>query len=272
MAAAVRSFPWARALLVGSLAGAAALIIATLQGHSPSSWWSVGVLFAIIAVIALGIFFAQLGLFARPIVAADAGAAGDRLALTFDDGPEPGSTEAVLDLLQARGQRATFFVIGSRAEAQPALLKRIVGDGHALGNHSFAHRHATPFLAPAALADELARVERLFAEVRPAGAAPGRWFRPPVGIISPRVAAAARLARMELVSWTASARDGTRRATVDGALRRLRPHLRAGAILVLHDGAERGDRRPIAPAVLGPLLDELDARGLRSVTLDELLG
>jgi peptidoglycan/xylan/chitin deacetylase (PgdA/CDA1 family) len=272
MAAAVRSFPWARALLAGAFVAAAAIVIATLQGRAPSTWWSAALLLAITAILTLGILFAQLGLFARPIVAAEASTAGGRLALTFDDGPEAGSTEAVLDLLSARGQRATFFVIGARAEAQRPLLERIVRDGHALGNHSFAHRHSTPFLAPAALADELARAERLFAEVRPSGAPRGRWFRPPVGIISPRVAAAARLAGLELVSWTASARDGTHRATVETALRRLRPHLRAGAILVLHDGAERGDRRPIAPAVLGPLLDELDARGLRSVTLDELLG
>jgi peptidoglycan/xylan/chitin deacetylase (PgdA/CDA1 family) len=88
------------------------------------------------------------------------------------------------------------------------------------------------------------------------------------------VARAARDAGLELVGWTASARDGTGRATVEGALARLEPALRPGAILVLHDAAERPEQRaraPIALQVLGPLLDRLEARGLRSVTLDELL-
>ena len=235
-------------------------------------WWVLATLLAILGTITLGIFYAQLGLFARPIVGADASASGDRLALTFDDGPEPGATEAVLELLRARGHRATFFVIGRRADAAQGLLAKITADGHAIANHSYAHRHTTPFLSPRALAAELRQAEALLASARPSGAAQGRWFRPPIGIVSPRVAAAAKLAGMELMSWTATARDGTRRATVDSALARLRGHLRPGAILVLHDGAERGDRAPIAPAVLARLLDELDAKKLRSVTLDELLG
>ena len=271
MAAPVRAFPSARLALLAWLGGAAALAGRAALGHPPAPWAAAALAFAIVGTVTLGIFFAQLGLFARPIVAADRAAAGDRLALTFDDGPEPGSTDEILALLAARGHRATFFVIGRRAEAAKALLGRIAAGGHGLANHSFAHRHDTPFAAPAVLADELGRAEALLDEVRPTGAARGRWFRAPVGIISPRVAAAAARAGMDLVSWTASARDGTRRTTVEAALGRLRPHLRPGAILVLHDGAERGDRTPIAPAVLARLLDELDARKLRSVTLDELL-
>jgi peptidoglycan/xylan/chitin deacetylase (PgdA/CDA1 family) len=245
---------------------------AALFGWAPSAWIAVGLLVAILGTVTLGVFVAQLGLFARPIVAAEASESGTRLALTFDDGPEPGATNAVLDLLDARGHRGTFFVIGRRADATPDLLKEITRRGHAVANHSYAHSHATPFLRPLALAEELRRAEAVLDEVRPATALRGRWFRAPVGIISPRVARAATLVGMDLVSWTASARDGTARATVESGLARLRPHLRPGAILVLHDGAERGDRAPIAPALLARVLDELDARGLRSVTLDELLG
>jgi peptidoglycan/xylan/chitin deacetylase (PgdA/CDA1 family) len=271
MAAPVRAFPTARLLLGAAIVCALVLVALAATGQAPSVWWGLGLLFVFVSIINAGVFVAQLGLFARPIVAADAVASGDRLALTFDDGPQPGATERVLDLLAARGHRATFFVIGARAEAQPVLLGRIVKEGHAIGNHSFAHRHTTPFLRPRVLAEELGRAEALFASVRPAGAPRGRWFRPPIGIVSPRVAKAALLAQVEMVSWTASAKDGIKSATVEGALSRLRPHLRPGAILVLHDGAERGDREPIAPAVLARLLDELDEKKLRSVTLDELL-
>jgi peptidoglycan/xylan/chitin deacetylase (PgdA/CDA1 family) len=99
---------------------------------------------------------------------------------------------------------------------------------------------------------------------------PPRWFRPPAGVISPRVASAARRLGLELVLWTATARDGVL-TTPKRALARLVRALRPGAILVLHDGSQRPDRAPIAAAVLEPLCDALDARGLRSVTLDELL-
>jgi peptidoglycan/xylan/chitin deacetylase (PgdA/CDA1 family) len=266
-----RAFPWARLALGVGLLGGAGIVVATLAGAPPGPWWIAAALAWIVATLTLGIFFAQLGLFARPIVAVAAASAGDRLALTFDDGPSTGSTDEVLALLAERGHHATFFVIGTHAERERALLDRIVAAGHAIANHSFEHRHTTPFLAPEVLAEDLRRAERLLDDAR-GTTKRGRWFRAPVGIVSPRVAAAAKLASLELVSWTKSARDGTRRATVEDALARLRPHLRPGAILVLHDGAERNDRAPIAPAVLRRLLDELDAKKLRSVTLDELVG
>ena len=270
MSAPVRAFPSAKIALFVCLAGECALLGGSLRG-SVSVGWAVLLLVAILGIVALGIFFAQLGLFARPIVGADEAQSGDRLALTFDDGPDEQATRQILDLLDEAGQRATFFVIGHKAGAAPTLLREIASRGHGLANHSFAHQHTTPFLAPHVLAEELARAEAVLIAARTDGAAAGRWFRAPVGIISPRVAQAARIAGLTLVSWTASARDGTAHATVDSALGRLRGSLRAGAILVLHDGAERGDRTPIAPRVLEKLLGEMKARGLRSVTLDELL-
>jgi peptidoglycan/xylan/chitin deacetylase (PgdA/CDA1 family) len=262
----MRAFPWARVMLLALLTAVVAWALA-LANDAVSAWWGAAFLVGVVGTITLGVFFAQLGLFARPIVAA--ADAGDKLALTFDDGPQPGTTDEILSTLAARGHHATFFVIGQRAEASPEIMSRIVAGGHALGNHSYAHSHATPFLRPSALADELRRAERVLDAAR--GDQKGvRWFRPPIGVVSPRVARATRFAGLEMVSWTASARDGTARATVDSAMARLRPHLKPGAILVLHDGAE-DDRKPIAPELLARLLDELEAKQLRSVTLDELL-
>lgn len=65
--------------------------------------------------------------------------AGRRVALTFDDGPDPQRTPAVLDLLARQGVRATFFVVGARAEAHPELVRRMVAEGHVVGNHSYTH-------------------------------------------------------------------------------------------------------------------------------------
>jgi peptidoglycan/xylan/chitin deacetylase (PgdA/CDA1 family) len=252
----VRGFPWARALFAIAVVGAA------FAWWLP--WWALALDFALLLVsVGAGVFLQGAGLFARPILAVSAERAPGKLALTFDDGPDPVHTRKVMDALEAGGHRGTFFVIGRRAAEQRALLDEMRARGHALGNHSWHHAHTTPFLPPQKLAEDLERAQELLGSPR--------WFRPPVGILSPRVVAAAKLAKVELVGWSANARDGVT-ATVDAAAARLLPELKPGAILVLHDAAERGDRVPIAAEVLQKILSEMSARGLRSVTLDELLG
>jgi peptidoglycan/xylan/chitin deacetylase (PgdA/CDA1 family) len=270
----VRASRWVLAPFVAGLVGAVWLVGETVVGRAPPWWAIAAVAIVFLGAIALGLF-TQAGLFARPIVRAAAEGAGDRLALTFDDGPDPEATRAVLDLLDARGMRATFFVIGRRAAEARDVVEEIVRRGHAVANHSFSHAHALPAWSSRRIARDLTHAEALLDEIRRAAGVAGvgrRWMRAPVGIVSPPVAEAARIAGLELVGWSATARDGVARTTVAAAHARLRAALAPGAILVLHDGAERGDRRPIAPAVLARLLDDMAARGLRSVTLDELLG
>jgi peptidoglycan/xylan/chitin deacetylase (PgdA/CDA1 family) len=257
----LRGFPWARWLFASSL-----VMTAIALAHEVPWWWLAASAALWLVSVGAGIFINGAGLFARPILAADPARAAGRIALTFDDGPHPEHTRRVMDLLEQHGHRGTFFVIGARAASEPELLAEMVRRGHQLANHSYHHAHTTPFLPPARLADELAQAQAVLAR---AGAAP-RWFRPPVGILSPRVVEAARRARLELVGWTATARDGVR-TTVEEAAARLLRALRPGAILVLHDAAERGGRAPIAAEVLARICDELAARKLRSVTLDELL-
>jgi peptidoglycan/xylan/chitin deacetylase (PgdA/CDA1 family) len=245
-----RAFPWARITFVAAIAVA---------------WWNPLLAAALLAIsVGAGVFWQRAGLFARPILGVEPARAGDRLALTFDDGPHPVHTRTVLDLLEARGHRATFFVIGKKAEASPELLAEITRRGHALGNHSYSHAHTIPFFSVAKLTQDLERAQSLLGR-------PPRWFRAPAGVLSPRVVAAAERAKLTLVGWTATARDGIAGTTVEQAVARLEPSLRPGAILTLHDAAERDGRAPIAPEVLARVLDALERRRLRSVTLDELL-
>lgn len=251
----VRGFPWARALFAVAFCGAA------FAWMMPWWLWALDLSLVLISVGA-GVFIQGAGLFARPILAAAPERAKGKLALTFDDGPDPVHTRAVMDALEAGGHRGTFFVIGKRASQQRELLQEMRARGHALGNHSWNHAHTTPFLAPKKLAEELKQAQELLGSPR--------WFRAPVGILSPRVVEAAKLANLELVGWSKNARDGVA-ATVEAAAARLIPAIAPGAILVLHDAAERGDHAPIAAAVLQKVLKEMSEKGLRSVTLDELL-
>src|SRR5262249_4958861 len=111
--------------------------------------------------IAIGMMFPASGIFARPFLRGPAG--HGRIALTFDDGPDPAPTPRILDLLGAAGHHATFFVIGERAAAHPELMTEIVRRGHAIGNHSFAHGVLTPLWTTRRTAADMVRAQRAIA-------------------------------------------------------------------------------------------------------------
>jgi peptidoglycan/xylan/chitin deacetylase (PgdA/CDA1 family) len=243
--------------------GAGAFAIAA--GHMPL-WVPGSLITAGLCVVAVGVACQTSGVFACPLLRVQT--ERSEVAITFDDGPDPRFTPALLETLDKHGHLATFFVIGERAETHPELLVDVVRRGHGLGNHSWHHSYVTNLMHPSSLAADLVRTNELIAAAT--GRAP-RWFRTPVGLLSPRVTEAARLAGLDIVAWTASARDGVAWRSVDDAMRRLKPYLHPGAILVLHDGVMDGRSESIAQPLLERLLDELQTRGLRSVTLDQML-
>ena len=262
----IRAPAWGPVVLPGVALLALAVAGATLAGAPVPAWLLGAALAVLLATAGLGVVLQSSGIFARPVIAVQT--PRPELALTFDDGPDPLSTPLILDALEAGGHRGTFFVIGERAARHPELVAEIARRGHGLANHSFHHSYLTNLLAPARLASELRQTSALIE--RASGHVP-RWFRPPVGLLSPRVAVGTRLAELDLMAWTASARDGVPSRTVESAVARLRPHLRPGAVLVLHDGAIKAGRAPIALEVLRSILQQLQAAGLRSVSVDQLL-
>lgn len=190
------------------------------------------------------------------------------VALTFDDGPHPVTTTAVLDLLESRGQRATFFVIGEKAEQYPDIVRRIHGGGHTLGLHGFTHARLYSFKAPRAVRDDIVRtqdaVERICG-VRPT------LFRPPVGYVSHRTAAGARAAGVKIVIWSVRGLDGLGSTSHARVVRRIARKLEDGAIVMLHDAAEREHFEPAGVGALPEILDLLERAGLQSRGLGELL-
>lgn len=249
-----------------------ALAVAKLVGIALPLWWLLVAAALLVGLVSLGNFYLPSGIFGRPLLRGPS----DRplVALTFDDGPDPVSTRAVLEVLRRHGARATFFVIGERAEKHRELLAELAADGHQIENHSLHHAWSTPFLPRGRLHAELEKTQQIIASVTTEkGAVPRpRWFRPPIGILSPPVVAAARRAGLMLCGWSCKARDGLRSTEMAAALARLEAGLVPGAILLLHDAAERGGHAPVAPAVLEKLLPLLAARGLSAVTIDELVG
>ena len=106
--------------------------------------------------------------------------AGRRLALTFDDGPDPEWTPRLLDALGTSGVRATFFLIGERADRAPALVRRMIAEGHEVGNHSWSHRSLW-LCGPRTTAAEIGRAHERLAALT---GTPPRHFRPPWGMVN----------------------------------------------------------------------------------------
>ncbi len=193
------------------------------------------------------------------------------VAFTFDDGPDPMFTPQVLERLAAHGAKATFFVVGARAEQFPDLVRRTIREGHELGSHSYGHGLLFHFSRARAMAREIQRGIDVVKELT--GKSP-RFFRPPQGLRVPTLRDALGMLNSPpiCVTWSARGLD-TLRSSPSAIVKRLAPAIQDGAIITLHDGGGLGGSRDRAPTVLA--LEELlllaKARGLRCVRLDELL-
>ncbi len=221
------------------------------------------------ALTAYGTFWPRSRLFAPVIYRGDA-SDPPRVALTFDDGPHPQATAAILDALAVRQSSATFFVIGANVRRWPDLVRRAHEAGHVIASHSYDHAWSGMWRGQAYWEDQLQRTIDAVAGVigrRPA------LFRPPMGFKQPRLAAAARRHHQHIVTWTRRALDG-RPTSPDRIVARLASHARPGDILALHDGIEPHHPRRLGPAAaaLPPLLHALSRRRLALTTLDRLTG
>lgn len=191
------------------------------------------------------------------------------VALTFDDGPNPAATRALLDLLDAHGVRATFFLMGSHVRAFPALAREIAARGHAVGNHTETHPNLI-FLSRAKLREELNRCREA---ILSAVGGELRWMRPPFGFRGPQLNAVVReLGYSGVAMWSKWAWDWKPQPAqpVIHCLRRVI----GGDIVLLHDGDHRlfeGDRRHTV-AALAHWLPRWKNAGIRFVTLDEVGG
>jgi peptidoglycan/xylan/chitin deacetylase (PgdA/CDA1 family) len=161
---------------------------------------------------------------------AGVGAPG-HVALTFDDGPDPQSTPAILDGLDRLGWRATFFVLGSMVRSSPTMAAEVVARGHELGVHGDGHvSHLRR--SPAAIHRDVARGRDAIVEAT--GRRPS-WFRPPYGTLSGGSLVAARLLGLRTVLWTTWGRDWREEATAESITTDVTGGLRPGATVLLHD-------------------------------------
>lgn len=238
--------------------------------HWPLWPWALGVVLADhVLLFTVGLIPRSRALGVNWTRLPDAAAGERRIAITIDDGPDPEVTPGVLRILAAHGAQATFFFIGERAERHPALVRACAQAGHAVENHSYRHRRAFALMGWWQLRRELELAQRRLGEL--AGVTP-RFFRAPAGLRSPLLDPLLQRLGLQLASWTRRGFD-TVSADPDVVLARLSRDLRAGDILLLHDGhaARSALGEPVVLQVLPRLLELIAARRLRTVTLREAL-
>ena len=190
--------------------------------------------------------------------------AGRVVALTFDDGPQPSSTPAILAILRKYKIKATFFMVGREARKYPALARQVVAEGHTIGNHSLSHQG-------------LQRAGKKWAEDQVVGGASAikaatgvwpKWYRPAGGSYNDVVLEVARSAGEHLVMWNVDPDDWQNPSLVN-LVNRVVASAKPGAIVLMHDG---GGNRSDTIAALPQIITRLSAAGYSFVTMDQLYG
>jgi len=243
---------------------AAAVATVAMQ---PALWpWALGAVAANHLLLAAAMCWPRGRVLGANLVRLPAAAAARmEVSLTFDDGPDPEVTPRVLDLLDRHQAKASFFCVGEKAAAYPHIVKEIVRRGHSIENHSHRHSGAFAFYGLVRLKREVESAQTVVSGIT--GRAP-RFFRAPMGLRSPLLDPVLAKCGLHYVSWTRRGLDAIH-CNPERVLQRLAGSLAAGDILLLHDNgcSLTRDGTPVVLAVLPGLLDRIQAKGLRSVTL-----
>ncbi|HEU4539351.1 MAG TPA: polysaccharide deacetylase family protein [Polyangiaceae bacterium] len=220
---------------------------------------------AYVALLAAGTAMPSLQLWGDALCSVPGGRG---VALTFDDGPHPEHTPRVLDVLAAHRARATFFMIGEKVERHPDVVRRVAAAGHEIGSHAHRIDRRLALRGLPAIRHDLEQSVRALEAAT--GARP-TLFRPPYGVLNPRIFRVCDELSLDVIGWSARALDGVARTSADEAARRINRGLRDGAIACMHDAAELDDRRPVIADALPAIFAALARSQLAAVTVSELI-
>jgi len=217
---------------------------------------------AVVPVLGLGAYLACYGGLRGPVDWVSGATVhrgqGPRVALTFDDGPHPAYTPALLDALAELDVKATFFLVGAEVDAHPEIARRIAAEGHEIGNHTYEHRYL-PLRSTRSVEAELSATDRA---IRAATGVTPTLARPPWGGRSPwTVRAFTRLAK-RIILWDVNSFDW-KGAPADEVAARVLERVRPGSIVLLHDARDGGE---VTVETVRRLVPALRGRGLELVT------
>ena len=189
-----------------------------------------------------------------------------RIALTFDDGPDPVWTERILGVLEREHARASFFLVGELAARAPETVRRIAAAGHEIGSHGWSHRSLW-LCGPRRTDDEIGRAQRFLSD---AVGAPIRHFRPPWGMVNAAMFGALRRHGQRCVLWSIQP-EGLRATPPVRQVEHVLDHAHPGAIVDLHDAEGVPDAPERLLVALPPMIAGLRRLGYELVTVGELL-
>ncbi|MEW6189475.1 MAG: polysaccharide deacetylase family protein [Actinomycetota bacterium] len=192
------------------------------------------------------------------------------VSITFDDGPNPIYTPQILDILKGKGVKATFFVVGRQVEKYPDVARRIVEEGHDIGNHTYSHRELVPSTRRIVL-NQVRKADRM---IQKATGVKTRLFRPPRGMYSNAVRKILREEGYRIILWTVSTADWSGISS-KAILRRIKLYLRRGGIILFHDSGallrNEGASRENTVQALPMVIDYLQQKGFEIVPISEML-
>jgi len=184
------------------------------------------------------------------------------VALTFDDGPDPDQTPRILEILEKHQVRATFFVIGRKAEDEEDLLRNIFSAGHTIGNHSYSHALFFDLFGRKKMEQDLLRANNVIEKV---SANKPVLFRPPFGVTNPIVAKVVKKLGYHAIGWSVKSLD-TVLKNPDKIVERINDRLHPGAVILMHDDRE------MTVKVLEEVILKIKKEGYRFVGVEEMMG
>ena len=182
------------------------------------------------------------------------------IAITFDDGPTL-QTIIVLDVLKQYNVKATFFCIGLQIEKHPDIFKRLLTEGHLVGNHSYSHANGMGFFSTKRTKEEITKNDEIIKRYSEKKAL---FYRPPFGVTNPRIAKAVAALGHKVIGWNNRSLD-TLIADQSKILKRIKRKVKPGGIILLHDTSYK------TAQVLEQLLLFLQSENYLVTPLDELL-
>lgn len=185
-----------------------------------------------------------------------------RIALTFDDGPDPQTTPALLELLRKHNIKATFFVIGTKAEKHPAIIKQLTNAGHLVANHSYSHPWYFNFLFGKALKKQILRTKAILKEIM---GSDSLFFRPPMGLTNPHYRKILKKNNMRIVGWDIRTFDKNRKK--HQIIKKIFKKKCNGSIILMHDSGVSIEKLQY---IISTVAEKLQAQGYSFVRIDEM--
>lgn len=213
-------------------------------------------LFVFLFILFLGVVIPQFDYFDKSIHRLDA----DEVLLTFDDGPNPETTLKILNTLKENQVGALFFVIGKQIEKHPEVAKKIISDGHLIGNHTYSH---PIFFALFSKEKIIAEIEAGFKVIEEKLQIKTKLFRIPVGYNNPLIAQTTKELQLKTIGWKARSFD-TLIHNSESLLKRLLKISKPGRIILLHDNLHQ------TAEVLDGYIKQAKANGIKFVSPDNL--